>query len=175
MSATRCFIVCAFVTVGACSAADWPQWRGPTRDGQWPGGPHPVPGPDHVVTPTWRVPIGAGYAGPVVADGRVLVMDRLTEPTAMERVVCVSADTGEPRWMHRYACECRRVGYPAGPRAAATVHGDRVYTLGTMGHVFCLDAVTGQVVWSRDARNDFDARVPRWGPQYLTQRTLLMV
>src|SRR5262245_64605900 len=75
----------------AVSAADWPEWRGTGRQGLWPetGIIERVPADGLKVQ--WRVPVHAGYSGPAVARGRVLLLDhtRTTGSRVSERVVCL--------------------------------------------------------------------------------------
>jgi outer membrane protein assembly factor BamB len=143
-------------------AADWPQWRGPSRDNVWPekGLPDTLPG---TLTPRWKKPLGAGYGGIAVAAGRVYVQDRQKEPREVERVVCLDARTGEALWQHAYPVAYGKLDYGNGPRATPTVHGGKVYTMGALGHLCCLEAKTGKVLWSRDTVKDFDGQVPTWG------------
>jgi outer membrane protein assembly factor BamB len=160
----------------AVRADDWPQWLGPQRDGVWretgiierfpAGGPRT----------RWRVETGAGYAGPAVAEGRVFLADRVApaevakpksafdvaEIPGRERVLCLRESDGATLWKHDYDCPYT-VSYAAGPRATPTVDGRRVFTLGTMGNLFCFDTVDGRVVWSRDFKKDFGLKVPIWG------------
>src|SRR6185436_19836088 len=91
-------------------ADDWPQWRGPRRDGVWRETAI-VEKFDHAeLTPRWRTPIGSGYAGPVVAGGRVYVTDRLRDK-GTERVLCLNEATGRVAWAHEYACSYKGVDY----------------------------------------------------------------
>ncbi len=171
------------------SAKDWPQWLGPQRDAVWretgvmesfPAGGPPL---------RWRTPIGSGYSGPAVADGRVFVMDRIkaeVDPTkaellnqadspinanferrllpGTERVVCLDESDGKILWTHAYDCPYTTVGdYAIGPRVTPTVKDGQVYTLGAEGHLLCLDAKTGKVIWARDFQEDFGIKVPMWG------------
>jgi outer membrane protein assembly factor BamB len=157
-------------------ADDWPQWLGPQRDGVWretglvnrfpPGGPKAL----------WRVPVGAGYSGPAVADGRVYVMDRQRavdrdgKPLRAtrkgipgnERVLCLGAADGKLLWKHEYDCPYT-ISYPSGPRTTPLVRDGRVYTLGAMGDLCCLDAVTGKVRWAKNVVKDYGAEPPFWG------------
>jgi outer membrane protein assembly factor BamB len=146
----------------SAAADDWPQWRGPQRDGVWKetGIVEKLPGPR--IPLRWRVPISGGYTGPTVAGGRVYVMDRLTEPNEQERVLCFAWETGKEIWKHAYDCPSQ-VQYTAGPRAAVSIDEGRAYALGTMGHFHCLDAATGKVLWATDLRAQYKARVPVWG------------
>jgi outer membrane protein assembly factor BamB len=157
-------------------ADDWPQWMGPQRDDVWretgildkfpPGGPKVK----------WRVPVAWGYAGPSVADGRVYVMDYVTDAdvrklnapmsrpkvTGKERTRCLNANTGDVLWTHEYDCPYQ-ISYPGGPRCTPTVRGGKVYTLGSEGNLFCLDAQKGDVIWSKDFKKDYGAKTAIWG------------
>jgi outer membrane protein assembly factor BamB len=157
------------------SAADWPQWMGPNRDDDWTEtgiiGKFPESGPEFL----WRKPISGGFAGPAVASGRVYVTDYMKSsgddrpaPTkrndlqGRERVLCLDAKTGEEIWKHEYDCNYT-ISYPAGPRCTPTVEGGRVFTLGAMGDLVCLDAATGSVNWSKNLTRTYDAPLPLWG------------
>src|SRR3989339_243794 len=74
-------------------AADWPQWRGPTRDGVWSETGIVERFEARELPVKWRVAIGGGYNGPTVADGRVFVMDRVTQPSQQERGPWFNAPT----------------------------------------------------------------------------------
>src|SRR5262245_44643030 len=149
-------------------ADDWPQWLGPKRDGVWreSGIIKKLPKELPVV---WRKPVAEGYAGPAVADGKVFVTDWVRDTNATrpaspfgnattmagaERVHCLDAKTGDTLWMYRYDCPYK-VSYAAGPRCTPLVSGDRVYTLGSMGHLFCLSVKDGQPIWSKNFVKDF--------------------
>ncbi len=156
-------------------AADWPQWRGPQRDGvyretgiidQIPAAGLPV---------KWRVPIHGGYSGPAVAGGKVYLTDYVrtageagndpgsrNELQGRERVLCFEAKTGKPLWEHAYD-RPYKISYPAGPRATPTVSGGKVYTLGAEGDLLCLDANTGKVVWEKDLKLAYRTEAPIWG------------
>jgi outer membrane protein assembly factor BamB len=144
-------------------AGDWPQWRGPGRDGRWreEGIVRKLDGLESRVL--WRVSISNGYSGPTVADGRVYVTDRLSSPAELERVHCFDAATGEQIWSHAYGCKYQKVGYPDGPRAAVTLNDGRAYSLGTMGHLFCFDAAKGDVLWKKDLKAEYNVKIPIWG------------
>jgi outer membrane protein assembly factor BamB len=155
----------SFVILASCAwADDWPQWRGPNRDGVWreAGIIERFRSPELQIK--WRVPIGSGYSGPTVAGGRVYVMDRITEPAQQERVHCFDAATGEKVWTHEYDALYRyNVGYTAGPRASVTVDGGKAYSLGTMGHLYCFDAAKGSVLWNKDLDALYKIQMPGWG------------
>ena len=157
-------------------ADDWPQWLGPNRDGEWRERGIVEKFPADGFKYRWRTPIGGGYSGPAVAEGRVFVMDRQLAKAAAnpadpftrgqipgtERVLCLNESDGKVRWKHEYAC-AYTVSYASGPRVTPTVDGGRVYTLGTEGHLCCLDTEKGTPVWLRDLKKDFGIKTPMWG------------
>lgn len=157
------FFLCIATVSVALRADDWPQWRGPRRDGTWNETGIVEKFPDKQLKLRWRQPIGPGYSGPTVADGRVFVTDRQVEPKQVERIHCFDWQTGKPLWTHEYECRYRNVGYEAGPRAAVSLDGGRAYALGAMGHLHCLDAATGDVIWKKDLAAEYKIAMPIWG------------
>ena len=154
------------VVANSAAADDWPQWGGPRRDLVWreTGIVESLPAVDSatgMLPRVWTAKIGSGYAGPAVADGQVFVTDRIADEN-LERVLCFDAATGEEIWKHPYEARYT-ISYPLGPRATPTVDGDRVYTLGAMGHLFCFDAASGDVIWQKYLPTDFGTDVPVWG------------
>src|SRR5262245_26969527 len=128
-----------------CTAADWPQWRGTDRDSVWAEKGLPDRLPDKL-TPRWKQPLGGGYGGIAGRARRVFVQDRQKEPREVERVLCLDTANGKTVWEHAYPVTYGKMEYGNGPRATPTVHGGKVYTLGAMGHLFCLEEKTGKVV-----------------------------
>lgn len=153
----------AAVCASVASADDWPQWRGPARDGVWRETGLVERFKASQLTPRWRVPISSGYSGPTVADGRVFVTDRVAEPEQIERVHCVDWKTGKKIWTHTYDCRYRDIQYTAGPRAAVTIDEGRAYSLGAMGNLFCFEAASGNVLWQHDLAPEYKVRMPIWG------------
>ena len=144
------------------TADDWPQWRGPNRDGVWRETGIVERIPDSGLEVRWQAKVGNGYSAPSVAQGRVFVTDHEFNPE-VERVLCFDEATGKPLWMHSYAVDYKDMEYGNGPRASPTVHDGKVYTLGTQGHLFCLDAATGAVVWKKGSGEGFQRPIPRYG------------
>jgi outer membrane protein assembly factor BamB len=158
-----CLVFACLAWPTAAPADDWPQWRGPRRDGTWleTGLVEQFASAD--LPRRWTAPVGSGYSGPTVADGRVYLTDRVIEPAQGERVLCFDARTGQPLWTHHYECLYRNVSYEAGPRASVSIDDGRAYALGTMGHLHCLDARSGQVLWSKQPGTDYQFELPIWG------------
>ncbi|MEQ8789586.1 MAG: PQQ-binding-like beta-propeller repeat protein [Pirellulaceae bacterium] len=157
------------------SAEDWPQWMGPTRNDVWSESGILEKFPEGGPKVLWRKPVHGGFAGPAVADGRVYVTDyaksagdskpaptKRNDLQGQERVLCLDAKTGEQLWKHEYDCNYT-ISYPAGPRCTPTVAEGKVYTLGAMGDLLCLDADKGSVVWSKNLPQTYGATVPLWG------------
>jgi outer membrane protein assembly factor BamB len=149
--------------VPSALAADWPQWRGTNRDGTWPQTDLPDKFPDGGLKARWRQPIGGGYAGIAVVEGRVFTLDRRKEPKEVERILSLDAANGKELWSFDYPVTYGKLDYGNGPRSTPTVHDGRVYTLGALGHLHCLEAATGKMVWSVDTVKEFKGRVPTWG------------
>ncbi|KAA5540462.1 PQQ-binding-like beta-propeller repeat protein [Roseiconus nitratireducens] len=162
----RIFCTLGLLTLASASAVaeDWPQWRGVGRDATIQDDDLPRSLPEGPLPRKWSTPVGPGYSGPTIANGRVYLTDRSGQGSEVqERVLCFSADTGELLWQHAYPVEYS-IGYQAsGPRAAVTVDRGQAIAVGGMGMMCCLDAETGELKWSRDLQQDYDARMPIWG------------
>lgn len=143
-------------------AADWPQWRGPGRDGNWKETGVVERFNAERLKPVWTAEIGAGYSGPTVADERVFITDRLVEPKQVERVHCFDAKSGVKIWSHTYDCPYK-ISYQAGPRACVTIDDDSAFALGAMGHLHVYDAGTGAILWKKNLNEDYQIRMPIWG------------
>ncbi len=173
-SAQRRFVIRTLaLTTASCmltailSADDWSQWRGANRDGVWNERGIVKKFDSPTLEPVWTVPVGPGYSGPTVVDNRVFLTDRLStnERKQQERILCFDAKSGQKLWEHVYDCEYT-IGYKAGPRACVTVDDNRVFALGAMGHLHCLD-VGGAMLWKRDLDKELklseSKRMPIWG------------
>jgi hypothetical protein len=144
------------------TADDWPQWGGPQRDGVWRESGIVERLPDTRILPrVWSIPVGEGYSGPAVADGRVVLTDRQASHRN-ERILCLDAMTGTENWTHSYAARYT-ISYPAGPRTTPVIDDGRVYTIGAVGHMFCFDASNGDVLWEKNFPDDFGTTLPTWG------------
>ena len=141
-------------------ALDWPQWRGPNRDGISLEAGWSTNWPKEGLKELWKAEIGTGYGSVAVSQGRLFVMGNAAE---QDTVYCLDASTGKEIWKHTYACAAKDPSWYHGTRCTPSVDGDRVYTVSRQGHLFCLAAATGQVKWARNFTNDFRAQVPFYG------------
>ena len=136
--------------------AQWPQWRGPTRDAIVPAASVPAGWPDKP-TVQWTQPVGEGYSSPVVDDGRVFVHSR-TDPE--EVVSAFELTSGEAIWSATYASAFSKNKYAAsmakGPFSTPLVSNGRVFTLGTSAVLSSFDAATGALKWRKDWSKDID-------------------
>ena len=130
-------------------AADWNQWRGPTRDGHapfvapatWPASP----------TRLWRVVVGEGHASPVVTGDRVFVFSRQGEAEVLR---AISLASGKVLWRADYPVPYQMNpaadAHGKGPKSTPVVAGGKVVTFGISGILSCFEAETGKLVWRHD-------------------------
>jgi outer membrane protein assembly factor BamB len=155
------FFVClslAFVSL----AADWPQWRGPNRDGiskevgllkKWPeAGPKLL----------WQsTELGQGYGSPAVVGDRLYVTG--SKGMVDEFVQALNLADGKSLWTARIGKvgENQMANYP-GARSTPTVDGERIFALGSDGDLACLETKTGKLVWTKNVKRDFGGKTGFW-------------
>jgi len=146
--------ICGFAVSAA--ASDWPQWRGPGRDGLSPDVPAQLPGKKLL----WQQPLASDNAAGVAVVGDCVVV--ACQLKHKDQVRCYSAEQGKLLWTHatRNAVEMQ---YGSGPRATPVIHDGRVYSLSALGVCCCLDLATGELLWERDLPADFKATRTTWG------------
>lgn len=136
--------------------AQWPQWRGPSRDGIAPAANVPASWPDNP-TLRWKQPAGEGYSSPVVDGGRVFVHSR-QDP--QETVSAFDLASGKPLWRASYDAGFTKNPYATemakGPFSTPLVASGRVYTLGVTAVLSAFNASTGALVWRKDFSKEID-------------------
>ncbi len=160
------YLFAAVLVSLSSSADDWPNWRGPTRDGvstetEW-SHEWPESGP----TVAWRANVSRGFSSVAVADGRVYTMGNTgTKPKAEQEdiIACLDAGSGKVLWKHVYKCPLAPKYYEGGTSATPTLHDGRAYTISKNGLVFCLEAASGDVLWQRDLCKEHGLELPTWG------------
>lgn len=143
--------VVAMVMAGGSMAADWPQYLGPARNSTSPETgilrSWPEKGPEVL----WTVGVGKGYGGPVIKDGKVYLLDR--DDKVGDNLRCWDLSNGNELWNFAYDAP-GRVSFP-GSRSVPTMDGDRVYSCGHNGDLYCIDINTHKPVWNKNIWTDF--------------------
>jgi len=144
-------------------AQDWPQWRGPNRDGIASGFAAPKAWPEKLKT-IWKVAAGAGHACPVVVGRRIYLMSRQEDS---EGASCLDLDTGKVLWSDSYptpyTMNPAAVSHGKGPKSTPVVAGNKLYTLGISGILSCYDTAAGKVIWRKEFSKQFRATSPLYG------------
>ena len=133
------------------SGADWPQFRGPNRDGSVASFTEPRSWPDRL-TQKWSVNVGEGYATPLVIGDRIYVFTRQGTNEVMQ---ALDASSGKSIWQTRYAAPVTvnpaAEAHGPGPKSTPAFAGGRLYTLGMGGIVTAFDAASGKQLWQKPA------------------------
>ncbi len=142
-------------------AADWPQLRGPKRDG--------ISTETGLITTLeakgppvlWSHQVGEGYAAPAIAGDRLIIFHRVGNEDLVE---CLDPATGKNRWSFRYPTNYEDpLGKGDGPRATPVIVGERVLTLAANGHFHCLDLKSGKKLWERKLLDDYTVNPSYFG------------
>jgi outer membrane protein assembly factor BamB len=177
-SAPKLFItmlITSGIVAGLAAAPDdWPQWRGPRRDGvsaetgllkQWPAGGPPL---------AWKSGgAGEGYSSFSVSGGRLYT---LGARQGTEYVIAYDAASGKKVWE---VANGRRFENDrgSGPRSTPTIDGDRVYVFGSSGDMTVLDAASGKVFWTQNLLRKYGGSNIQWGlsesPLVLSDRIIV--
>jgi outer membrane protein assembly factor BamB len=149
-------------SVALAAAGDWPQFRGPNRDGASaetgllqelpPGGPPLV----------WKAAgLGVGYSTIAVVGNRIYTIGESGE---FSSVIALNAADGKKVWSAKLG-KSGAPGMPAfeGPRATPTVEGNLLFAVGQWGEMACLDTAQGKELWRKDYTKDFGGKRPQWG------------
>jgi outer membrane protein assembly factor BamB len=148
----------------AAAGVEWPQWRGPNRDGVVAGAAAPAAWPKELKE-QWRVTVGVGHSSPVVSEGRVYQFARQGEE---EVLIALDAATGKELWKTAglpaaYEMNPAARGHGKGPKSTPVVAAGRVFTLGITGVLSAHDAKTGKLVWRKDFSKQYPATSPLYG------------
>jgi outer membrane protein assembly factor BamB len=162
---TRWFLmVCAFSGISSiATAADWPQWRGPQRNGISPEtgllATWPKDGPKLL----WKLAdVGDGYGAPAVAGSRLYLLGN--RGIDNEFVQALSVQDGATVWSTRLGSVGFPDQQPSYPKARSTptLDGDRLYALSSAGDLACLESATGKILWHKSLRTDFGGEPGTW-------------
>ena len=147
MNFRNCLCLLALGQALTAQAVDWPQWRGPTRDGVLPAkGLALTTLPDQAKV-FWKIKTGEGLASPVVANGQVFLFENRN---GNETMVALSADDGAEQWATELSPVFEDGQGPRGPRCTPTVEGGQVFALCSRGTLHCINTKTGKIIWEVD-------------------------
>jgi outer membrane protein assembly factor BamB len=157
-------------------ADEWPARRGRNQDGCTRESLADVPWPNTGPKELWRSQVGTGFSSLVTSRDYVYTMGNADN---QDTVYCVNIDTGQTVWKHSYDSPLDDRFFEGGPTSTPTLDGNQLYTFGRSGDLFCFDAATGKVLWSKNIQTETEARIPGWGfsssPVILEHRLILGV
>jgi hypothetical protein len=153
------YLLCCFLAINSTSAQDWPQFLGPKRNSSsdqkgilrsWP-----QKGPDVL----WTVDVGIGFGGPVAKDGKIYLLDR--DDKVGDKMRCFDLSTGKELWSFGYEAP-GSVMFP-GSRSVPALDGNRIYSCGPYGNLYCIDINTHKPVWNKNIWTDYGgSEIPKW-------------
>jgi len=145
------------------SAQDWPQWRGPNRDGAANGFIPPKAWPEKL-KPVWKISVGIGHASPLVVAGKIYQHARQDDN---ETVLCLDLSTGKILWQQSYpapySMNMAAFGHGKGPKATPAFYNGKLYTFGISGILSCFEAATGSLKWRKEFSKQFKETSPAFG------------
>ncbi len=148
---------------GTSLAQDWPQWRGPGRDGVVTSFVAPKAWPDSLKL-KWKITVGAGHSSPVVAERKVFLHSRQEEK---EVVSCFDLITGKLLWQDSYPAPYQMhpaaTGHGRGPKSTPVFYNGKLYTLGISGILSCYQTATGKLRWRKEFASEFKQTSPYFG------------
>ena len=154
-----CLLIGLLFYISNGFSQDWPQYLGPDRNGvsaqkgilrSWP-----EQGPEIL----WTVNLGIGFGGPVVKDGKVYLLDR--DDQTGDKLKCYDLSDGKELWSFGYEAP-GSVMFP-GSRSVPALDGNRIYTCGPYGNMYCIDINTHKPLWNKNVWKDFGgAQIPTW-------------
>ncbi len=163
-------------TLVAAWGADWPQWRGPGRDGVATLLRPPAAWPEKLER-RWSIEVGEGHSSPIFADGSIFIHARQGEEEVVRRVdPSNGAILWETRSMVPYEMHPSALEHGKGPKSTPTAAAGRLYTLGITGVLSCFGMQGGELIWRRDFARDFPSTSPLFGVAVspLVDRDLVM-
>ncbi len=152
------FLLC-FTAINPIYSQDWPQYLGPNRNSvsvekgilrTWP-----EKGPEVL----WTASIGIGYGGPVIKDGKIYLLDR--DDKVGDKLRCFDLSNGKELWNFAYDAP-GSVMFP-GSRSVPAIDGNRIYSCGPYGDLYCIDINTHKPIWNKNVWKDYGGgEIPRW-------------
>ncbi len=144
-------LVIGLSSVGASqtNAVDWPQWRGPNRDGHVVGFTPPKVWPDRL-TQRWKVDVGSGYATPLLVGNRIYMFSRQAENEVMAALDAASAKVlWQTRYPAPFTMDKAAAPHGPGPKSTPAYADGKLFSIGMSGIVTAFDAATGKQLWQK--------------------------
>ena len=153
------FLLFCLIGINSTYAQNWPQYLGPDRNGLSPQKKilhsWPQQGPEVL----WTVEVGIGFGGPVAKDGKVYLLDR--DDKVGDKLRCFDLSSGKELWNFSYEAP-GSVMFP-GSRSVPALEGNRIYSCGPNGNLYCIDIKTHKAIWDKNVWTDFGGgRIPTW-------------
>ena len=150
-AAVTSFCAWALLCAATLYAQDWPQWRGPNRDGAVASFREPSPWPE-ALKQQWKVEVGLGYATPLVVGDRLYLFTRQGEEEVM---TAVDVTSGKVIWRTGYSLPFKPTSaaarHGAGPKSTPAYANGRLFSLGMTNVVTAFDAASGKQLWQKPA------------------------
>lgn len=163
------------IAIPASHAEDWPQFRGPQRNGTSPEKAWKATWPGDIPV-AWKAEVGLGFSSVVVSKGLAATAGHAK---GQDTIFCFEATSGKPLWKHSYPAELGDKFFEGGTTGTPTFDGNRLYWLSRWGDLLALDATTGKLLWQTQIHKETGAPIPTWGftgaPLVLGNQLLLNV
>jgi len=149
------------VSAVAIEAADWPEWRGPHRDGALVNEPKSWP---EKLQLKWKIDVGEGHSSPILVGATIYEFARQGD---QETILAINAADGKTRWKQQYPAPVKvnpaAAAHGPGPKSTPLDSNGKLYTFGLGGILSCFDAETGKVIWRKDFAGQYKSGSPVFG------------
>ena len=152
-------LIVLVICISNAYSQDWPQYLGPNRNGISPQKNLLRSWPQNGPEVLWTVNVGIGFGGPVIKDSKVYLLDR--DDKVGDKLRCFDFSNGKELWSFSYDAP-GSVMFP-GSRSVPAIDGDRIYTCGPYGDLYCVNINSHKPVWHKNVWTDFGGgRIPTW-------------
>jgi outer membrane protein assembly factor BamB len=148
-------------SAGVLAAADWPEWRGPYRDGAIVNEPKSWP---EKLSLKWKIEVGEGHSSPILVHSTIYEFAREGD---QETILAIDPADGKIRWKQQYPAPVKvnpaAAAHGPGPKSTPLYANGKLYTFGLGGILSCFDAETGRVIWRKDFAGQYKSVSPVFG------------
>jgi outer membrane protein assembly factor BamB len=147
----------------AVFAQDWPQWRGPGRDGTLNSYKAPSEW-SRDLNVKWKIEVGTGHSSPIIQGSRIFQFSRQGEEEVLS---CVKLESGEILWQSKYPAPYdmnpAARSHGKGPKSTPAIHQEKIFTIGINGILSCFSGRDGRRLWQREFSSLFAKTSPLYG------------